>query len=94
VGKTEYSEDELPVDPDFAAILLAWKRKCDEQARMAVAEGKTPQMGLDLVFPSPVTGRHNHAAPIQQDYIRPAGWCLLECPNAEPASAFGARKTG
>jgi integrase len=25
--KTEYSEDELPLDPDFAEILLTWKRR-------------------------------------------------------------------
>lgn len=79
--KTEYSEDELPLDPDFAAILLEWKRTCREQLRKALTDGLTPQMGLDLVFASPATGRHYHAAPIQQDYIRPAGWCLVECPN-------------
>lgn len=77
--KTEYSEDELPLDPDFAAILLVWKRQCEEEVRKALAEGKTPFVGLDLVFPSPVTGRHYHTAPIQQDYLRPAGWCLVEC---------------
>jgi integrase len=58
--KTEYSEDELPLDPDFATILLAWKRQRPE----------TPEGWL---FPSPVTGRPYHASPIQQDYIRPAG---------------------
>lgn len=79
--KTEYSEDELPLDPDFAAILLVWKRTCQEQLRKALTDGLTPQMGLDLVFASPATGRHYHAAPIQQDYIRPAGWCLVECPK-------------
>lgn len=77
--KTEYSEDELPLDPDFAAILLGWKRTCQEQLHKALTDGLTPQMGLDLVFASPATGRHYHAAPIQQDYIRPAGWCLVEC---------------
>jgi integrase len=58
--KTEYSEDELPLDLDFATILLAWKRQRPE----------TPEGWL---FPSPVTGRPYHASPIQQDYIRPAG---------------------
>lgn len=79
--KTEYSEDELPLDPDFAAILLEWKRACQDQFRKALTDGLTLQMGLDLVFASPATGRHYHAAPIQQDYIRPAGWCLAECPK-------------
>ncbi len=31
--KTEYLEDELPLDPDFAAILLDWKTQCQEQTR-------------------------------------------------------------
>lgn len=57
--KTEYSEDELPLDPDFAAVLEDWKTKC------------RPTAG-DWVFPSHVTDRCFHASPIQQDYIRPA----------------------
>jgi len=79
--KTEYSEDELPLDPDFAAILLDWKRECEEKVRKALDEGTTPLPGLDLVFTSPATGRHFHTAPVQQDYIRPAGCCLVECPK-------------
>jgi len=58
--KTDCSEDELPLDPAFATILLRWKSQCP------VSEG-------DWVFPSPVTGRCYHASPIQQDYIRTAG---------------------
>ena len=57
--KTECSEDELPMDPDFATELLRWKAQCRQ----------TPG---DWVFPSPVTDRCFHASPIQQDYIRPA----------------------
>lgn len=56
--KTEYSEDELPLDPEFAVILLEWKRRA---------------LSSELVFPSHITGRNFHASPIQQDYIRPAG---------------------
>jgi integrase len=81
IVKTEYSEDDLPLDPDFAAILLGWKYKSEEENRKALAAGKTPFMGSELVFTSPVTGRHYHTAPVQQDYIRPAGCCLVECPN-------------
>ena len=68
--KTEYSEDELPLDPDFAAILLDLKLKSN---------------GSELVFPSPATGRPYHASPIQQDYIRRAGWCLVACPECNAA---------
>jgi integrase len=81
IVKTEYSEDDLPLDPDFAAILLNWKFKSEEDAREALAAGKTPFMGSELVFTSPVTGRHYHTAPAQQDYIRPAGCCLVGCPS-------------
>ncbi|MGO9436727.1 MAG: hypothetical protein ACLP00_20825 [Terracidiphilus sp.] len=40
-------------------------------------------------FPSPVTGHCYHASPIQQDYLRPAGWCLVACPvcAAAPGTA-------
>jgi len=58
--KTEYSADELPLDPEFAAVLKSWKARC-------------PDSIGDWVFPSPVTDRCYHASPIQQDYIRPAG---------------------
>jgi integrase len=76
--KTEYSEDELPLDPGFATVLLDWKL----QSQKGVAcEDSTPSLGLELVFTSPVTGRHYHTGPIQQDYIRPAGCCLVACPK-------------
>jgi Phage integrase family len=61
--KTEYSEDDLPLDPGLAEVLLTWKRKCRNSE-----EG--------WIFPSPVTGRCYHASPIQQDYLRPAGRTL------------------
>ena len=58
--KTEYSEDDLPLDPDLATVLLSWKERC-------------PKSEAGWMFPSPITGRCYHASPIQQDYIRPAG---------------------
>jgi len=64
--KTEYSKDELPFDPDAATILLEWKRK---------------SKGTGLVFPSPITGHSYDASPIQQDWIRRAGFCLVACPE-------------
>ena len=72
--KTECSEAELPLDPDFATILLEIKRKSS---------------GSGLVFPSPATGHSYHASPIQQDNIRRAGWCLVACPSwgAAPGTA-------
>jgi integrase len=79
--KTEHSEDEVPLDPDLAAILLAWKHESEDETRQALTDGKTPFKGSELIFTRPTTGRHFHTAPVQQDYIRPAGCCLVECPT-------------
>jgi integrase len=81
--KTEYSEDELPLDPEIAAILLDWKRASNAG-------------DVGLVFPSHITGRCYHGSPLQQDWIRRAGWCLVECPEcgAKPgAGCTGNRAT-
>lgn len=92
--KTEYSEDELPLDPDFAAILLDWKRASEDRERSLQGSDPTPFMGLGLVFPSTATGRHYHAAPIQQDYIRPAGCCLVGCPECGAGVGEWCRQDG
>ena len=47
--------------------------------------------GSELLFTSPITGHHFHASPIQQDYLRPAGWCLVTCSKCE--AAIGKRCT-
>jgi integrase len=89
--KTEYSEDELPLDSDFAAVLLDWKLQSEVKAK---SEGKTHLGESDLLFPSTATGRHFHTAPIQQDYIRPAGCCLLACPRCGAAAGVWCRQDG
>ncbi len=58
--KNEFSEDELPLDPEFATLLLRWKGKCP-----VTAEG--------WMFPNPSTGRPYHASSIQKRHIRKAG---------------------
>jgi integrase len=93
IVKTEYSEDELPLDPDFAAVLLDWKMVSENEKR-AKEEGKTQLTGSDLLFPSTATGRHFHTAPIQQDYIRPAGCCLVACPKCGAAAGVWCRQEG
>jgi integrase len=57
--KTEYSEDELPLDSDFASLMLDWKNRC-------------PASENGWVFPND-SGMLYHASPICQDYIRAAG---------------------
>lgn len=79
--KTEYSEDELPLDPDLAAVLLDFIREAERDALAKLGEEGAEIVVSDLVFVSPMTGRHFHASPIGQDYIRPAGCCLVDCPK-------------
>ncbi len=58
--KTEYSEEDLPLDPDFATELLRWREQC-------------PASPESWVFPNPGTGRPYYASEIQKDQLRPAG---------------------
>ena len=58
--KTEYSEDELPLDSAFAEVMQTWREKCSK------SEG-------NWVFPNPDTQQPYHPSPIGQDYIRAAG---------------------
>jgi len=78
-GEERVLEDKLPLDPGFATVLLDWKRASE---------------GADsgLVLPSYITGQCYHASPLQQDWIRRAGWCLVPCP--ECAAAPGTRCAG
>jgi len=55
--KTEASNDDIPLDPAFAQILLDWKGERSE----------------GLVFPSHVTGGCYYAGMIQQQVLKPAG---------------------
>jgi integrase len=55
--KTEASQDEVPLDPAFAAVLLDLKGQKTE----------------GLVFPSPLTGRPYYAGIIQRQILRPKG---------------------
>ena len=50
--KTEYSEDELPLDEDFTRMLEDWR-------------SRSPKTEGNWVFPSHLTGRPYHASPIQ-----------------------------
>jgi integrase len=69
--KTEYSEDDLPLDPDFATLLLQWRRQC-------------PQSSEGWVFPNPTTSLPYYASEIQKDYLKPAGHRLGLEANGQP----------
>lgn len=58
--KTEYSEDEMPLDPAFAEVLLKWRTLC-------------PASEHAWVFPNPNTGGVWHSSVLQGDVLVPAG---------------------
>jgi len=58
--KTEYSEDEVPLERDFILELKKWQMLCRE------SEG-------GWLFPSPATDRPYHADSIRADYLVPTG---------------------
>ena len=61
--KTEYSEDDLPLDSAFATQLLGWKLQCPDSVE-------------NWVFPNPATSQPYYASEIQKDYLKPAGRSL------------------
>jgi integrase len=58
--KTDYSEDEMPLDPDFAEVVLNWRAQC-------------PSSEEGWVFPNPNTGGVWHSSVLQGDVLVPAG---------------------
>jgi integrase len=58
--KTEYAQDEVPLERGFILELKKWQALCVE------TEGQ-------WLFPSPVTGRPYHADSVRADYLVPAG---------------------
>jgi integrase len=58
--KSEYSEDDVPLDPAVAQVLQEWLEDCPT----------TPEGWL---FPNPATRKPYHASEICKNYIRPAG---------------------
>jgi integrase len=55
--KTEASQDDVPLDPAFSAVLQDWKGTKTE----------------GLVFPSPMTGRPFYAGILQRNVLKPKG---------------------
>jgi len=57
--KSECSQDELPLDPDVATILLEWKRLC-------------PETKGDWVFPSPRTDKPYDSGSLRKKVLKTA----------------------
>ena len=66
--KTEYSRDHVPLHESLVEVLLAWSKQA-----LPTEEG--------WVFASAHTNKPYHPTDIQKRHIRPAGFCLLACPN-------------
>jgi integrase len=58
--KTEYSQDEVPIERGFILELKKWQALCLDTEE-------------HWVFPSPVTGRPYHADSMRNDYLVPTG---------------------
>lgn len=58
--KTEYSQDEVPLERGFILELKKWQILCVDSE-------------VGWLFPSPVTGRPYHADSIRADYLVPVG---------------------
>jgi len=48
--KTEYSEDEMPLDPAFAEILLAWQTQCPASEGAGCFRTPTPAVSGTLRY--------------------------------------------
>jgi integrase len=57
--KFEYTQDELPLNPAVATILLDWKRLC-------------PETSGNWVFPSPRTNRPYDSSSLRKKMLKPA----------------------
>jgi len=66
--KTEYSRDHVPLHESLVEVLLAWSKQA-----LPTEEG--------WVFASAHTNKPYHPTDIQKRHIRPAGFCLVACPN-------------
>ena len=66
--KTEYSQDYVPLHPSLSEIMLEWSKEAT-----ATEEG--------WVFANPITKKPYFPTEIQKRHIRPAGCCLVACPE-------------
>jgi integrase len=77
--KTEYSRDHVPLHASLVEVLLEWSR-----------EATPTQEGW--VFASPLTNKPYQTTEVQKRHLRPAGWCLVECPKCGVGSGVWCRQ--
>ncbi|WP_213803192.1 site-specific integrase [Granulicella sp. dw_53] len=66
--KTEYSQDYVPLHPSLTEVILEWSKEA-----VPTKEG--------WLFANPITEQPYFPTEIQRRHLRPAGWCLVECPK-------------
>ena len=77
--KTEYSRDHVPLHESLVKVLLEWSKQA-----LPTEEG--------WVFASPLTNIPYQPTEIQKRHLRPAGWCLVECPKCGVGSGVWCRQ--
>jgi integrase len=68
--KTEYSQDHVPLHASLSEIVLEWSKEA-----VPTEEG--------WVFANPITKKPYFPTEIQKRHIRPAGCCLVACPECK-----------
>ena len=77
--KTEYSRDYVPLHEALVDVLLEWSKEATP-----TEEG--------WVFASPLTNNPYQTTEVQKRHLRPAGWCLVECPKCGAGSGVWCRQ--
>ena len=77
--KTEYSRDHVPLHAALVRVLLEWSKEATP-----TEEG--------WVFASALTNKPYQTTEVQKRHLRPAGWCLVECPKCGVGSGVWCRQ--
>jgi integrase len=77
--KTEYSRDHVPLHEALVEVLLEWSKE-----PTPTEEG--------WVFASALTNKPYQTTEVQKRHLRPAGWCLVECPKCGVGSGVWCRQ--
>ena len=77
--KTEYSRDHVPLHTALVEVLIEWSKEATP-----TEEG--------WVFASPLTNKPYQTTEVQKRHLRPAGWCLVECPECGVGSGVWCRQ--
>jgi integrase len=74
--KNTPSKAKLPLHPTLAALLLAWKEKCESVKLKKANDSGDTDIVFEWLFANPYTGMPYMSPSLQQRWIRPAGEAL------------------